>query len=111
MKVSHRSTFDADFAELLEYFRDNAGDAVAWRFVEAVERLVKLISKHPMMGRERSDLKPSGIRSCLVPEFRNYILFYRVEGRTLLLLRIRYGGMNLPALSTEIHHWTVLLRA
>jgi addiction module RelE/StbE family toxin len=98
VRIDHRSTFDADFAELLGYFRDNAGDAVAWRFVEAVERLVKLISKHPMMGRERRDLKPPGIRSFIVTEFRNYILFYRVEGNTLVLLRLRYGGMNLSSL-------------
>jgi addiction module RelE/StbE family toxin len=98
MRIDHRSAFDADFAELLTYFRDNAGDTVAWKFVEAVERLIKLISKHPMMGRERRDLKPPGTRSFIVPEFRNYILFYRVEGNTLVLLRLRYGGMNFLAL-------------
>jgi len=98
MKVIRRSTFDADFVELLEYFRDHAGDAVAWRFVEAVEQLVKLIARHPKIGRERRELKPPGIRGFVIREFRNYILFYRVEGSTLVLLRLRYGGMNLSAL-------------
>ena len=98
MRINHRSTFDADFTEMLEYLSDKAGDAVAWRFVEAVERLVKLIAKHPMLGRERRDLKPSGIRSFVISEFRNYILFYRVEENALVLLRLRYGGMNLSSL-------------
>ncbi|MEO5803415.1 MAG: type II toxin-antitoxin system RelE/ParE family toxin [Verrucomicrobiota bacterium] len=98
MKVIRRSTFDADFVELLEYFRDHAGDAVAWRFVEAVERLVKLIARHPKIGRERRDLKPPDIRSFVIREFRNYILFYRIEENTLVLLRLRYGGMNLSTL-------------
>jgi hypothetical protein len=46
----------------------------------------------------RRDLKPDGIRSFVVPEFRNYLLFYQIKGDDLILLRVKFGGMDLPEL-------------
>ncbi len=46
----------------------------------------------------RSDLKPEGVRSFVVPEFQNYLLFYQIKGDQLLLLRLKFGGMGLPGL-------------
>ncbi len=98
MKLIFGSVFEEDFAELVGYFAAAAGPEVSIRFEDRVCRLTELLLKHPELGRLRRDLKPEGIRSFVVPEFRNYILFYQVKGDELILLRVRHGAMNLPAL-------------
>ena len=59
---------------------------------------IELLLQWPEVGRERQDLRPEGIRSWSLPAFPNYLLFYRVRGESLTMLRVRYGGMNLPAM-------------
>ncbi len=98
MKLVFSSVFESDFAELVGYFHENAGAKVSVRFENEVCRLVELLQTHPELGRGRRDLKPDGIRSLGVPEFRNYLLFYQIHGRDLILLRVKFGGMNLPEL-------------
>jgi len=60
--------------------------------------LIELLLQHPELGRLRRDLKPSGILSFGIPDFRNYLLFCQINGGELILLRVRYGGMDLPAI-------------
>ena len=98
MKLVFSSVFESDFAELVGYFFEQAGVEVSFRFEESVCRLTKLLLQNLELGRARRDLKPAGIRSLPVPDFRNYILFYRATRDELVLLRVRFGGMNLPAL-------------
>jgi plasmid stabilization system protein ParE len=98
VKLVFSSVFESDFAELVGYFFEQAGMEVSSRFEDSVCRLAKLLLQNPRLGRARPDLKPEGIRSLLVLDFRNYILFYRVDGNDLVLLRVRFGGMDLPAL-------------
>ena len=70
------------------------------RFENQVCDLIELLLQHPELGRLRKDLKPDGIRSFGVPDFRNYLLFYLIKGEDLVLLRLRYGGMDFPRLLT-----------
>lgn len=98
MKLVFSSVFEADFAELVAYFQDNAGSDLSVRFENQICDLIELLMQHPKVGRLRKDLKPDGIRSFGGPDFRNYLLFYQIKGEDLVLLRIRYGGMDLPAL-------------
>ena len=98
MKLVFSSVFESDFAELVGYFFEQAGMAVSTRFENSVCRLAKLLLQNPELGRARRDLKPAGIRSLPVPDFRNYILFYRADDDDLVLLRLRFGGMDLPGL-------------
>lgn len=98
MRLIFSLPFEEDFAELVTVFSEAAGDHVGIHFEREVCRLTKLLLKHPHIGRLRQDLKPDGIRSYIVPKFRNYLLFYQIKGSDLILLRIRYGGMDLPTL-------------
>jgi plasmid stabilization system protein ParE len=98
MNLVFSSVFEGDFAELVGYFHQNAGTVVSKRFEDEVCRLTTLLQKHPELGRLRRDLKPDGIRSFVVPEFRNYLLFYQLKGDDLVLLRVKFGGMDLPGL-------------
>ncbi len=100
MNLVFSSVFEADFAELVAYFQDNAGTDLSVRFENQICELIELLMQHPELGRLRKDLKPDGIRSFGVPDFRNYLLFYLIKGEELVLLRLRYGGMDLPRLLT-----------
>ncbi len=98
MKLVFSSVFEADFAELVAYFQDNAGSDLSVRFENQICELIELLMRHPELGRLRRDLIPVGISYFCVPDFRNYLLFYLIKGEDLVLLRLRYGGMDLPAL-------------
>ena len=100
MKLVFSSVFEEDFAELVTLFSVEGGERLGSRFESEIIRLTQLLLKHPHLGRERRDLKPTGIRSFQIRGFRNYLLFYQVKGNDLILLRLRYGGMDLPALFT-----------
>lgn len=98
MNLVFSSVFEGDLAELSGYFAAQAGAVVALRFEEEICRLMELLLRQPELGRVRGDLKPAGIRSFVVPNFRNYVLFYQLDGADLKILRVRFGGMNLPAI-------------
>jgi plasmid stabilization system protein ParE len=98
MKLVFGSLFEQDFAELVSRFASEASHAVATHFEENTCELVRLLLKNPELGRPRKDLRPAGIRSFRVRGFDRYLLFYQVRGEDLILLRLRYGGMNLQAL-------------
>jgi len=98
MKLIFSSVFESDFAELVGYFHEQGGGKVSAQFEESVCRLVELLNQNPELGRLRRDLRPGAIRSFAIPQFRNYILFYRISGNDLVLLRVRFGGMDLPGL-------------
>ncbi len=98
MNLVFSSVFESDVAELSGYFFERGGPGVGDRFERALVDLVELLDRNPELGRLRRDLQPAGIRSSVLPGFRNYVLFYRIEGADLILLRLRFGGMDLPAL-------------
>jgi plasmid stabilization system protein ParE len=98
LKLVFSSVFEADFAELVGYFYEQAGGDVSVKFEDSLCHLAKLLAQNPELGRRRRDLKPEGLRSITLPEFRNYVLFYRISGNDLILMRVRFGGMDLPTL-------------
>lgn len=71
MKVVFSSVLESDFLELVAYFHERGGRTLSVRFEDRVCNLVDLLMEHPQLGRLRQDLKPEGIRSFGIPEFRN----------------------------------------
>ena len=98
MKLLFSSVFEQDFAELVTRFARDTSEEVGTRFERSTYELIELLLRNPEMGRLRRDLRPAGIRSFRIRGFERYLLFYQVKGKELVLLRLRYGGMNLPAL-------------
>ena len=98
MKLIFSSVFESDVAELSGYFFERGGKGVADRFERALTDMVVMLDRNPELGRTRRELQPHGIRSFVLPGFRNYVLFYRIDGSDLIFLRLRFGGMDLPAL-------------
>ena len=100
MDLLTRPRFYLDVAEEVEKLAKRAGANTALRWDAAVQRTIKLVLAHPYLGRERKDLKPT-IQSRRVVGFPRWLIFYRVHDGKLVLLRVRYGAMDLPALEME----------
>ena len=101
MQLLTRPLFYLDVAEEIEKLAKRGGANTALRWDAAVRRTIKDLLANPYFGRERKDLNPPTIRSWRVRGFPRWLIFYRVEDPKLVLLRVRYGAMDLPALEME----------
>lgn len=98
MKLSRRAVFLADIEDCAEHLVTEAGEEVARKWKVALARTFALISKSPEIGRVRHDLPFPRIRSFSVRRYPRYLVFYRISGDTVELLRVRHGMMHLPGL-------------
>lgn len=101
MQLNTRPRFYLDVAEEVEYLTTKAGGETALRWKSAVAATIQTLLRHPKMGRLRTDLQPPGIRSWRVNHFRRWLILYSIREKALVLLRVRYGTMDLPALEYE----------
>jgi plasmid stabilization system protein ParE len=101
MRVVTRPRFFLDFARELLWLNKKAGPDLAKSFQNSLEETIELLSQHPLIGRERHDIRPPGVRSWRVSRFKRWLILYRVEDESLVLLRIRQGSMNLAALRMD----------
>jgi plasmid stabilization system protein ParE len=98
MKVVKRPLFLLDVAECADYLFTEAGEEVAPRWKDSLEKTIALLVKFPELGRIRHDLPFPGVRTFFLKEFPRYLIFYRLERDVLDLLRVRHGMMHLPGL-------------
>ena len=101
MRLVTRPRFYLDVAEEVEYLATKAGSETAIRWQQRVGDTIASLLRHPHLGRQRLDLQPPGIRSWRVEKFRRWLIFYAVTDDALVLLRVRYGMMDLPSLEFE----------
>jgi toxin ParE1/3/4 len=74
--------------------RDNL--TAADRLLKAAEETFKLIAETPDIGSQRSFRKLVGIRSRAVTGFRNYLVFYQTQGKSVVIVRVLHGMRDLP---------------
>lgn len=98
MNVNVRPQFYLDIEEEVYWLLGNAGKDVALKWHDAVWQTVGMLKAHPYLGRERKDLKESGVRSWRVRAFPRWIIFYKAEEQSLVLCRVRSGLMDLSKL-------------
>ncbi len=53
-----------------------------------------LVARHPFAGRLRSELR-AGLRSFPI---RSYVLFYRIDGENINILRVLHGQRDIETL-------------
>jgi toxin ParE1/3/4 len=82
---------EADLESILDDL-DQKDPAVALRYADAFAAKGDLLAKFPEIDRLRPEIGP-GLRSTLV---RPYVIFYRVEGDVVQILRILHGMRDLP---------------
>lgn len=87
---------EEDFTELVSFIADDnptAANAIA----DKIEKNLLLLSENPQLGRTPRDeeIRILGYRYIIV---HNYILFYTIEQKTILVHRILHGAKNYKSL-------------
>lgn len=91
--------FTADVQREFEWYWDEAGEEVAWRFETAVEQTLLFIARQPELGRLRRFRNPAvrDLRSFRIePPFNKLLIFYRVERDCVEVWRLMHGARDLP---------------
>lgn len=95
--VIRRSRADQDLLEAVEYYLQEAGERVALRFIDAVEKAFRHIARHPASGSPRYSLELGlpGIRSWPVERF-NHLFFYVEHDDHIDVSRVLHGQRDIP---------------
>jgi toxin ParE1/3/4 len=95
-EVRHSPQSEADLEAILEYLHQHQ-PAAAERYATAFSEKGQALARFPEMGRLRPEIAPN-LRSTLV---HPYVLFYRVEGETVQIVRILHGKRDLRRIVQE----------
>lgn len=87
---------EEDFTEIVKFIAEDnpiAAEAIATK----IEKNLELLSDNPYLGRVPRDeeIRNLGYRYIIV---QNYIIFYTIEERTILIHRILHGARNYKSL-------------
>ena len=64
------------------------------RFLTAAKESFELLRRHSRIGRLRSFSLP-GVRSWVIPDFQNYLIFYLPTGTEVQILAVLHGARDL----------------
>lgn len=81
-----------DIANIGDYIFE-LNPPAALKFLESLNRTCELLAQHPLIGRQRPELAEK-LRSFPIG---NYLIFYIPEPSGIVVIRIIYGGRDLPA--------------
>src|SRR5947208_17090516 len=101
MKRFVRPGFYLDITEAELWLLEHAGADKADRWHEALWNTVEFLEHHPLIGRERRDLKHRGVRSWRVKDFERWLIFYLVREDGIIFFRVVSGTIDLPELPFE----------
>jgi toxin ParE1/3/4 len=93
-KVSFRPGAEADLFALYRYISDRSGPVRAGDYIARIEAACMALATFPERGTKRDDLAP-GIRTMGFE--RRATIAFRVEGDTVRIVRIFYGGRDYEA--------------
>ena len=87
---------EEDFTEIVKFIVDDNPTA-AEAMANKIEKNLELLSDNPHLGRipRDEDIRNLGYRYIIVT---NYIIFYTIEVRTVLIHRILHGARNYKSL-------------
>lgn len=96
--VIPRGLADRDVDEAIAHYLNEAGERVALRFIDAVERAFTHIGRHPASGSPRyaRDLNIPGLRSWPLGRFP-YLVFYVEREDHVDVWRVLHGRRDIPA--------------
>src|SRR6267154_417994 len=101
MKLTlHRAdAFNSDFDQQYRWYLEKAGEALAERFLKAVELTLESLLTQPGLGRRRKFRHPAlaSLHSFQVePPFSKILIFYRHTAAELSVERLMHGARDLP---------------
>jgi len=91
---------DADVDEAADYYAEQESMDLALRFLDAVERAYKFIAQNPQTGSPGQYDAPQldGVRRWPVPGFDSYLVFYRLVGEWIEIVRVLHGARDIERL-------------
>jgi toxin ParE1/3/4 len=96
----HRSDdFNRDFDLQYRWYLEQAGEAVAERYLQALLGTLRLLAAQPGLGRQRTFRHPAlrDMRSFrLASPFEVHLIFYRHHAGELFAERLMHGARDLP---------------
>jgi len=99
--MSHRLAPQAE-ADLLEIWsfvaQESENPEVADKFIDVIAERILLLAKNPHLGRPRDHDLQVGLRSFAIG---NYVIFYYIEGKDVLILRLLHGRRDIPSLLND----------
>jgi addiction module RelE/StbE family toxin len=90
------SIAEEDFTEIISFIASDNTRAAA-NLADKIEKNLKSLSDNPLLGKSPSDsdLKLLGYRYLII---ENYLIFYTIEKRTILIHRMLHGARNYKSL-------------
>ncbi len=100
--VIPRERANRDLEEAVDHYLGEAGEKVALRFIDALERAYSHIARNPAAGTPRyaHELNLPGLRTWPVKRFP-YLVFYMEREDHIDVWRILHGERDIPAWMRE----------
>jgi toxin ParE1/3/4 len=95
MKLLVKSPVWDDLREIGLRIAEENPDA-ADRFLTSAKESFDLLTRHPRIGRLRS-FSAAGVRSWVIPDFQNYLIFYLPTGAEVQILAVLHGARDLAS--------------
>lgn len=94
------SIAEQDFLDIIEYLAAENPSA-AHTAADRIEKQLENLRRHPYLGKVPSDIKLArmGYRVLVVGD---YLIFYKVRGKTVLVYRIIHGAREILPLVNEL---------
>ena len=94
------SIAEQDLQEILDFIATDSLQA-ALTLADRIETDLYRLGQHPYLGKVPNDegLVGMGYRVLVI---ENYLVFYKVKGRTVLVHRILHGARDLPGLLEDM---------
>jgi len=99
MKLLVKSPVWDDLREIGLLIAQQNPDA-ADRFLVAAKESFELLRRHPRIGRLRS-FSVTGVRSWLISDFPNYLIFYLPTGTEVQILAVLHGARDLASVLAQ----------
>jgi toxin ParE1/3/4 len=95
--VVPRRQADVDIQEAVDYYLTESGNTIALAFVDALERAIVDIGRHPGIGSPRyaHELNLPGLRHWPVKGFP-HLIFYIESERHIEVWRVLHGQRDIP---------------
>lgn len=100
-KVIFYREAEADIANIVRYMiQENRRPVQIQRFLNAIDDRCELLTHMPDIGSTRIFQSPKlrDVRIFPLKKFEKYLIFYRVRGTTMEIIRIIHGARDYPSL-------------
>jgi toxin ParE1/3/4 len=95
-RVFKRAAARRDLVHHYVYLAENAGDAVADRFLDCAESSFVALSEHPEMGAALALQRPEfkALRKWRIRDFDNFLIFYELRTDGVSIVRVLYATQD-----------------